>query len=382
MPRAIITIVYNTCIAVEKFRLPLIAALHEAGYEVVVIAPTDEATPRLIKRGIRHHSITMSQYGMNPLAEMRSFREISSILKELRPVASLHYTVKPNTFGSMAAHQAGVPVLNNIAGAGRAFSGGNPLIRMLITGLYRRGLRRSHTVFFQNDDDMAMFRKARLVRESQCVRIPGSGVDLNRFTASPLPDGPVRFMFVGRLLREKGVFEFLQAAERLLAEVPYSEELRFDLVGEWEDDRSYISRAKLNQLIQAPQITYHGTVLPERIDGMMQDTTCVVLPSYYGEGVPRVLLEACASGRPIITTDNVGCRDVVEPGQNGWIVPPRDAEALKDAMGQCAEAGRQRLASLGEGARFTAEKRFDEQSVINAYLDRLTMVIGNRSQLF
>lgn len=372
MSPPVVTIVYNTCVYVEKFRLPLIAALQDAGYEVIVIAPTDEATPRLVERGIPHRPITMSQYGMNPLAEMRSIREIYAVLKELRPVASLHYTIKPNTFGSMAAHQAGVPVLNNIAGAGRAFSGSNPLIRALAIGLYRLGLKRSHTVFFQNSDDLALFRKFGLVRESQCVRIPGSGVDLTRFTASPLPNGAVRFLFVGRLLREKGVGEFLEAANGLLAESPEPDVLRFDLVGEWENERSYILRAELERLTQASQITYHGTVPPDRIDTLMRDATCVVLPSYYGEGVPRVLLEACASGRPIITTDNVGCRDVVEPGRNGWMVPTKDIGALKNAMHECATADSDMLAALAEGARRTAEARFDERIVINAYLERIS----------
>ena len=372
--RPVVTIIYNTCVYVEKFRLPLIAALQEAGYAVVVIAPIDEATPRLVERGIPHRPIAMNQYGMNPLAEIRSVGEIRAVLKELRPIVSLHYTVKPNTFGSMAAHQAGVPVLNNIAGAGRAFSGGNPLIRKLVIGLYRRGLGKSHTVFFQNGDDMALFRKAGLVRDSQCARIPGSGVDLTRFKATPLPEGGVRFLFVGRLLREKGVSEFLEAAETLLAEASDPDALRFDLIGEWENDRSHISSADLNRLTRAPQITYQGTVPPERIEVLMRDTTCVVLPSYYGEGVPRVLLEACASGRPIITTDNVGCRDVVEPGKNGWVVPPRDVVALTDAMRACADSRPEELAALGAGARRTAEAAFDERIVINAYLERLATI--------
>ena len=372
--RPVVTIVYNTCVYVEKFRLPLIAALQEAGYDVVVIAPTDEATSRLAERGIAHRPITMSQYGMNPLAEMRSIREIRGILMELRPVASLHYTIKPNTFGSIAAHQAGVPVLNNIAGAGRVFSGGNLLIRTIVIALYRCGLRRSHTVFFQNGDDMKLFKKARLVRESQCIRIPGSGVDLTRFRPTPLPQRLVRFLFVGRLLNEKGALEFLKAAKTLLAETSDPASLRFDLIGEWEDDRAYISRVDLDRLTCPPQINYQGTVPPSRINGIMVNTSCVVLPSYYGEGVPRVLLEACASGRPIITTDNVGCRDVVEPGENGWMVTPRDTDSLVHAMRDCARAGTEELSRLGTKARQTAEARFDERIVLRTYLDRLASI--------
>lgn len=363
----ILTIVYNTCDHVVKSRLQLIAALQTAGYKVVVVAPSDKATPILAEHGIEHRSITMSQYGMNPLAELRSIREIREILEELRPVASLHYTIKPNTFGTLAAHQAGVPVLNNIAGAGRAFSGGNKVMQALVIGLYRRALKRSCMVFFQNDDDMAVFQKAGLVRAAQCVRIPGSGVNLTRFVASPMPGQPTRFLFVGRLLKEKGVVEFLEAANALLSETEDSGELRFDLVGEFEEDRSYISPDDLERLTRAPQINYHGSVPPEQIDPMMLDTSCVVLPSYYGEGVPRVLLEACASGRPIITTDNVGCRDVVEHGVNGFKVPIRDTKALAEAMRSMARLSPEDQYGMALAARAKAEREFDEEFVIEAY---------------
>ena len=220
---------------------------------------------------------------------------------------------------------------------------------------------------------MAVFSKAGLVRDAQCVRIPGSGVDLTRFTPTPLPTGPVRFLFVGRLLKEKGIAEFLEAAERVMA-ASDPETFRFDIVGEHEDDGSFISRADLDRLTTAPQVTYHGTVAPEQIDGLMKAASCVVLPSYYGEGVPRVLLEACASGRPIITTDNVGCRDVVDPGVNGWKVTPRDVAALAKAMEDFSEMSAPERTALAQAARHTAETRFDEKTVINAYLDRLAFL--------
>ncbi len=370
MTRPVVTIVYNTCVYVVKFRLPLIAALQDAGYDVVVIAPRDDATQTLIDLGIAHRHIDMSQYGMNPVAEIATLRQIETLLRELRPVASLHYTIKPNTFGSIAANRAGVPVLNNIAGAGRAFSGGNPAMRALVVRLYRWGLKRSHTVLFQNGDDMALFLRAGAVRKDQCARIPGSGVDLKAFVPTPLPDGPVRFLFVGRLLREKGIEEFLRAAAHLIAAAPEGH-VQFDVVGEFEPGRAGLDRATLDRLTEPAEISYHGTVKPDAIKPMMRRASCVVLPSYYGEGVPRVLLEACASGRPIITTDNVGCRDVVEPGVNGWMVAPRDTAALADAMQAFVDAPRDQRDALAKAARQTAETRFDEKIVLAAYLDRL-----------
>lgn len=375
MTRPLVTIVYNSCIHVVRSRIKLIGALQEAGYEIVVVAPTDEATPRLAEFGIAHREVDVSQYGMNPVAELRYLRSVRKILRELNPVASLHYTVKPNTFGSIAAHQAGVPVLNNIAGSGRAFSGGNPLMRALVINLYRQGLGRSHTVFFQNGDDKEIFESAKLVRPEQCERIPGSGVDLSQYQATPLPaEGPRRFLLVGRMLKEKGVIEFLEAANTLLDEAPDRSRLHFDLVGEHRNESGFVSGADLARLTQAEEITYHGMVEPETIPELMRASSCVVLPSAYGEGVPRVLLEACASGRPIITTDNVGCRDVVEPGKNGWKVPVRDTAALTNAMREFMASSPSELEALAKGARHTAEMRFSEQIVIDAYLDRLASV--------
>ena len=374
MEQSLITIVYNTSAYVEKFRLSLIYSLQRAGYHVVVIAPLDEATPRLIDLGISIRLIEMKARAMNPLTELWSILKIRSILKELRPVASLHYTIKPNIFGSLAAHSLGIPVLNNIAGAGHAFSGRNFALRALVILLYRLSLKESHTVFFQNNDDMEVFIDAGVVRKEQCVRIPGSGVDLTRLRPSPIQTGPVRFLFVGRLLKQKGIQEFLDAANQLLSETQNRIHLCFDIAGELENGRSCISKTALEWRTQAPQISYHGALPTHQVLALMRQSTCVVLPSYYGEGVPRVLLEACALGRPIITTDNVGCRDVVEPGFNGWMVPVRDVNALVVAMRSCAENSLERLQELGSSARTVAENRFDERIVVDAYLSRLSLL--------
>ncbi len=370
MQKPIVTIVYNTCVYVEKFRLRLIEAIQLGGYDVVVIAPTDEATPRLVDRGIIHYPISMLQYGMNPLDDLRSMRQIVKILRALKPVVSLHYTIKPNVFGTLAAHYVGVPVINNIAGAGRAFSDGSFLLRWTVIGLYRLALAKSLRVFFQNSDDMARFRDLGLVRESQCIRIPGSGVDLERYALTPLNDEPVRFLFIGRLLLAKGILEFLNAANALLA-TELSNVLRFDVVGEHELHRTYIAKSDLDRLTANERVNYLGAVPPECVQRMIKTSSCVVLPSFYGEGVPRVLLEACASGRPIITTDNVGCREVVEDGVNGFKVPVRDTSELIDAMRRFVQLPIEMRTALGIAARKTAENRFDEQLVIDAYLDAL-----------
>ena len=352
-------------------------ALKDAGFDVAVIAPEDDASFKLADYGVAFHPITMSQYGMNPIDEMRYIIDVARIFKEIKPLASLHYTVKPNTFGTLAAVHANVPVLNNIAGAGRSFSQGSLLMRELYVLLHKVSLRKSHTVFFQNNDDMVNFKTRGLVTPDQCIRIPGSGVDLVKHQMMPLPtDGTVSFLFVGRMLEEKGVGHFLEAATLLLDDPLSVKHVRFDLVGEIKDQKGYFDRRKLERMCQHPQINYHGSIDPAFMPEVFRRASCVVLPSHYGEGVPRVLLEACASGRPIITTDNVGCRDVVEPGKNGWMVPPRDSRALAMAMKKFIEADEATANALAIAARRTAESRFDEQIVLGKYFERIQGAIN------
>lgn len=370
----IVSIVYNSSSHVLKARMNLIAALKDAGYGVAILSPIDAATPELVKAGVTHHPIRMEQYGMNPLSELRSMRQIEAILRLIAPVASLHFTIKPNTYGTLAAHRAGVPVINNIAGAGRALSDGNPVLRRVAIDLYRRALRYSSKVFFQNRDDMRLFLDADLAPPQTVQWIPGSGVDLRRFSPAPPPSGPLKFLFIGRLLREKGVGEFLEAALQFGEQATMRPKPEFHIAGEHEPSRLYVEASRLTEATTRESIVYHGAVPPTRIDRLIADAHCVVLPSYYGEGVPRVLLEACASGRPIITTDNVGCRDVIEDGVNGFMIPLRDTASLVSAMKRFHKLDHSARAKMGAAARSTAENRFDEAIVIDAYMEALASV--------
>ncbi len=372
--RPIVSMVYNSSVHVVTARLPLIAALKEAGYEVAVISPVDAATPELIKQGVSHHPIAMDQYGMNPIREIRCMRQIEAILRRINPAVSLHYTIKPNTFGALAAQRAGIPVINNIAGAGRAFSSGNPVLRRLVIGLYRRALRHSSKVFFQNSDDMRLFLNAGMAPLHAAERIPGSGVDLHRFRPTQLPAEPIKMLFIGRLLREKGIGEFL-AATQLLVKRDSSRSIEFHILGEHQPSKLYVDRTHLDEAVRRRGVFYNGIVPADEIAGWIASAHCVVLPSYYGEGVPRVLLEACASGRPIITTDNVGCRDVVEDGVNGFMIRPRDAEALARSIAQFCDLDTSARENMGRAARATAERRFDERIVIKAYLDAISELV-------
>mgnify|MGYP006269156823 CR=1 FL=1 len=364
-PKRTLIICYNTALYVVKFRMNLIAALQARGYRVVVAAPTDQAVPALERAGAVFEHVAMSAYGMGPVENLRLVGSLTRLIRRHRPAALLNFTIKPNIFASLAGLVAGTPAVNNVAGAGRAFGLENRLIRATIMLLMRTAFTGAHTVFFQNAEDHRDFVSRGLVPERKAARLPGSGVDLARFAPSEPPEGATVFLFVGRLLTEKGVNEFLEAGRRLRAE---GARARFRLVGELDDDDGYVDRAAFADAMGAEGFEYLGAVPPAEMPRLVAASCCLVLPSYYREGVPRALLEACAAARPIITTDNVGCRDVVEDGVNGFRVPVRDAGALADAMRRFVDAPPAERLRMGAAGRAKVEAEFDERTVISAYL--------------
>jgi len=361
--KPVVTVVYNTTDYVLKFRVPLIMALQESGYKVVVLSPTDEATPALVRLGIAHRPIPMSSYGLNPFEELKSIIRISAELRALQPVASLHYTIKPNVFGTIAAKRAGVPVIANVAGLGTTFlSRGwlNRIVRML----YRFAFRHPKVVFFQNQDDQRTFLGLGLVREDQARLLPGSGVDLTRFSPQPIPTGNgVTFLLVARMLWDKGVGEFVEAAKRIRQEFP---EVRFQLLGavDTENPRA-IARETLDIWMQENLVEYLGQT--DDVRPYIADADCVVLPSYYPEGTPRSLLEAAAMARPVITTDAPGCRNVVNDGVTGFLCEPRSIESLVESIEKFITLSHARRTEMGHLGRQKMEHEYDETIVISAY---------------
>lgn len=373
-----ISIVYNTTFYVVKFRLNLINRLVAAGHEVLVISPEDEYTKTLRDKGIQHRSIYMSQYGMNPVAEVISLFSTYKALKEFQPDVSLHYTIKPNTFGTIAARLAGTQIINNIAGVGKAFSNKDSLFAKFISRLYRFSLRYSSVVFFQNFDDMNLFLAKQIIPKEKAQRIPGSGVDLQAYQATPFKQPTkFRFLFIGRLLLEKGIVEYLQAAANIINLNQYTNGVEFFAVGEHEDRAEFIDSKKLEEYCSLNQIHYLGTVSPEKMPKIIAAADCAVLPSYYGEGVPRSLLEAAALGKPMITTDNVGCREVVEDEINGYQIPIQDTPALEAAIKKMLSLDSQALEKMGKRSRQKVEQEFSEELVISAYLNNIDLLTQN-----
>jgi len=280
----------------------------------------------------------------------------------------LTYTIKPNIYASVAAGALGIPVINNVSGLGTLFIESGPVTR-LVQRMYRIAMRRSAKVFFQNNDDMAVFLDAGLVHPGVTERIPGSGVDTGRFALAEAGRNSKHFTFLlpARLLWHKGVGEFVAAAKALKTKYPHT---RFQLLGFLDvANRSAITRAQVEVWVHEGLVEYLGVT--DNVVEPFGAADCVVLPSYYREGVPRSLLEAASVGKPIITTHSVGCKEVVDEGVNGFLCAPRDAEDLAAKMERMMNLSQSERITMGLRGREKMIREFDERFVIDRYMSAI-----------
>ncbi len=370
-----VLIALNTAWNLANFRAGLIRSLVSAGYHVVAVAPRDEHVVRLDALGCSYIPLAIDNKGTHPGRDLHLLWRFWRVLRKERPQVFLGYTVKPNVYGSVAAHALGIPVINNIAGLGAVFIEQNWLTR-LVKGLYRLALSRSSKVFFQNEDDRQLFLENRLVAPSVADRLPGSGVNLDHFELTPssmAPQGGLRFLLIARMLWDKGVGEYVEAARLVRQRHPNAQ---FGLLGFLDvQNPAAISRARMDEWVAEGAVQYLGTA--DDVRPHIAETNCVVLPSYR-EGVPRALLEAAAMGRPIITTDAVGCRDAVDDGLTGYLCRPRDAADLADKIERMISLSAEQRAEMGRRGRDKMEREFDERIVIKKYIQTIGEIIAQR----
>jgi len=354
-----------------NFRAGLIRALVAAGYEVVAVAPDDKYAASLKTLGCRFVPLHMENGGTNPVKDTLLAWRFFRLFVQERPDVYLGYTVKPNVYGSLAAHVVSIPVINNISGLGAVFIKGGGVAR-LVRRLYRLALNRSAKVFFQNPDDRTLFIDGNLVEENVTELLPGSGIDLFRFVPVPLGGGgdKVRFLLIARMLRDKGVYEYVEAARRLHERWPQAE---FCLLGFLDvQNPAAISHAEMDAWVAEGVINYLGVSDDVRTEIAAAD--CVVLPSYR-EGTPRTLLEAAAMARPIITTNAVGCREVVDDGVNGYLCQVRSAHDLAAKMTKMLSLSASQRTEMGLRGREKVESEFDERIVIGKYLEVISSIL-------
>lgn len=369
MPKVVIAL--NTAWNLVNFRAGLIRAMVASGYEVVAVAPPDEYASHLAALGCRYIPLPMDNKGTHPGRDFLLLWRFYQLLRRERSDVYLAYTVKPNVYGSLAAHALDTPVINTIAGLGAVFIKDSWLTR-LVRALYRLALSRSAKIFFQNNDDRQMFVSGGLVAHAATDWLPGSGIDLAKFTTVTLPSqSPIRFLLIARMLWDKGVGEFVEAA-RLLKRRGINAD--FCLLGFLDvQNPAAISRKQIDAWVEEGVVRYLGVTDDVRVEIAVAD--CVVLPSYR-EGTPRALLEAAAMGRPLITTDAVGCREVVDDGVNGFLCRIKDPVDLANNMARVLALQPSEREAMGLRGREKVEREFDENIVIQKYLEAIDAILG------
>ncbi|MDP6942402.1 MAG: glycosyltransferase family 4 protein [Planctomycetota bacterium] len=371
MPK--IAIASNTAWSLVNFRLNLARALQVAGHEVIAIAPPGKESKQLESAGIKFIALPMDNKGANPIADLWLFLRLRRVLRKERPAVYLGYTVKPNVYGGMACQQLGIPSIHNIAGLGTVFIR-NSWLTKLVRGLYRCGLRKAARVFFQNPDDLKLFTQHKTVSLKQAKLLPGSGVDTSWFVPKKNlgKKSPPQFKFLlsARVLWDKGIGEYAQAARCLLGE---GRKVECQLLGFLDvQNRSAIPLEVISNWEQEGIIRYLGCA--DDVRAILAQADCVVLPSYYREGVPRSLLEAASMGKPLITTDAVGCREAVADGATGFICKPKSAVDLADKMRRMMDLPHDTRATMGRRGREKMKAEFEEKIVIEAYLQEVNLL--------
>ncbi len=368
-----VAIVINTSWNIWNFRASLVRALQGAGHEVLAIAPPDAYSQRLeTELGCRYVPILMENKGTNPVKDAQLTQRFYQIYRREKPDVVLHYTIKPNIYGSIAARLAGVPSINNVSGLGTVFIIKNFVSKVALS-LYKFAFRFPSKVFFQNNDDRQLFLDNKLVRAEITGLLPGSGVDVSRFRPAPnyQRQTPFVFLMVARVLYEKGVAEYFEAARRLHAANPAGA-VRVQLLGGLDEAGGVgVPRATFEQWLTGGEIEYLGH--SDNVAAHLHQADCVVLPSYR-EGTPKTLLEAAACGKPIVTTDVPGCRETVVDGRNGYLCQVRSGLDLAAKMQQVLDLPAPQLAEMGQASRHLAETKFDEQLVLQQYLEAVAAV--------
>jgi glycosyltransferase involved in cell wall biosynthesis len=339
-------------------------ALRQDGHKVIACGPPDKYVDRLKAHcDVYIPLYSLNAKGKNPLWDLKLTREFRRVIKANSIDLAFTFTAKPNIFFAIAAKATKVRVIPTVNGLGNVFITPSCLSRLMLK-LYRVAFKNCERVIFQNPDDLAFFLQLGIINQEQGAQTAGSGVDLVKFPHSPLKinAGSRRFLFSARLVREKGIYEFLEAAKIILSE---RDDVSFKVIGMVAKNPSSLNEEEIKGYADNGLITYTGHT--DRMEEEIRGADVLVLPSYYREGVPRVLLEGLATGRPIITTDSIGCRETVEDGKNGILVSPKNGKELTEAIVCLADMSDEELVEMSIESRLLAERKFDEADVVRLY---------------
>ncbi len=349
--------------------------LREKGFEVIAITPFDEYSIKLQEARFVYHEVKINGGGINPFEEIKSIYSLSKAFQLHKVDIVLSFTHKANLYSIFAGTFSSTSCIPNISGLGRAFIKKSWLSHV-VRALYKVTLKRAPKVFFQNLDDLKVFEQLFLLKKDQARHVPGSGIDLNKFCSkvySPRTLDKTQFILIGRMLWDKGVGEFVEAANIVKIKYPQT---KFILIGPSDyDNASAIQLATLKDWEAKGIIEYLSQI--NDVIPQIEAADVVVLPSYR-EGLPRSLLEACAIGRPLIATNVPGCKDLVIDGITGFLCKPKDAEDLAKSMIRFLNLSHEKKQEMGLNARKLAEEKFDHNIVINKYLETIQELIQSK----
>lgn len=366
-----VLILANNDVGLYKFRRELLSELLVPGsyiedrvadpWEVYISLPNGEMVPEMIKMGCEFIETPIERHGTNPLEELKLRKQYKRIIRDVKPNIVFSYTIKPNIYGGMACKALKVPCIMNITGLGTAVENGG-LMQKFMLMLYKLALPGARKVFFQNNENEQFFVDHKLAMGKHDM-LPGSGVNLSHYTVSEYPpEDTIEFAFIARIMKEKGIDQYLDAAKAIRAKYPQT---RFHICGACEPEYD----GELQRLVNDETVIYHGLV--KDIAAIHRVTHCTVHPTYYPEGLSNVLLEASASGRPIITTDRSGCREVIDDGVNGFIVKQKDSTDLIEKLEKFIQLSHEQKKAMGLAGRAKVEREFDRKIVVKKYLKEL-----------
>ena len=361
-----ILILTNSSVGAYSFRNELLVDLLEI-YKVVISVPDTERTAELDAEGCEVVYTPINRRGMNPVEDFQLLLSYRKLLKHIKPDIVLTYTIKPNIYGGLCCRQQKIPYITTITGLGTNFQK-QGLLKQIIVRMYQCALKKAECVFFQNTQNQQIFTECRITGKKS-ILVKGSGVNLNRHVFEQYPmDGPIRFLFIGRIMKEKGIEEFLKAAKVLRAK--YGEKVVFEIMGDY--DEAY------QELLADHEKKGYVNLLGFQTDvhPYIREASAVVLPTYH-EGMSNVLMEASASGRPVVASDISGCREIFEEGVTGFGCKPQDAESLIAALEKLLALNPEERAAMGCRAREKMEREFDRNLVTDVYTKEIHDILQN-----
>ena len=354
-----------------KLRDILLEKLVSEGYEVVVVCVKLKKVNELMSMGVRFIDIRINRHSKNPFSDLSLFNKFRRIINAEKPAVVLTYNIKSNIYGGLACKLAGVPYITTITGLGTPLEKPG-IIQKISTILYRIGISKATCVMFQNESNRMYFVDRRLLgKESRTRLLPGSGVNLEKFSYEPYPEpeSPIIFSVIGRIMKSKGTDDFLAAARIVKEKFP---DIRFRMIGYFDDNyQSIIEKAVEEGIIE--YVEEQEDVIP-----FIRDSWAVIQPSLYGEGMSNVLLEGAATGRPVIATDIPGCRETLDNGISGFVFPVGDSKALAETIMRFIALPYEEKVKMGKAGRIKMEKEFDRRIVAQAYLDEIRKMEGKK----